>query len=221
MRRAPVTAPADVPGTRSARSDRSRPGAARPGHRTQRPRTRPREGTTEATPHGRGTVDFPVRTGFGILCVESQRPPRSRARLCERHMTRRLWAARSGPAARPGRGGRCAANTRRGITGTTGTAHLARAPTPARTRPADGPGPTTPAADDTYGAPAPHGAGARSSPSPTRSPELPGSAPSDRLPRAARPSGKISPGRDRPTLGHRHPNERCWRLEPRFRMKVR
>lgn len=57
-----------------------------------------------------------------------------------------------------------------------------------------------------------------SSPVLTRSPELPGSIPSDRLPRAARLPQKISPRRRQSILEGGHSNEGCYTSEPCFRM---
>lgn len=57
-----------------------------------------------------------------------------------------------------------------------------------------------------------------SSPVLTRSPELPGSIPSDRLPRAARLPLKISPRQRRSILEGGHSNEGCCTSEACFRM---
>jgi hypothetical protein len=60
-----------------------------------------------------------------------------------------------------------------------------------------------------------------SSPVSTRSPELSGSFPSDRFPRAARLPQKISPRRRASILERGHSNEGCCAPEPCFRIRVR
>src|SRR5690242_4112979 len=60
-----------------------------------------------------------------------------------------------------------------------------------------------------------------SSPVLTRSPELPGSSPSDRFPRVVRLPLKISPRRRRSIPEHGHSNEGCCRREEYFRMPIR
>lgn len=60
-----------------------------------------------------------------------------------------------------------------------------------------------------------------SSPVLTRSPELPGSIPPDRCPRAVRLTLKISPRRRRAILEGGHSNEGCWGPERHLRMCIR